>query len=279
MSLLFSVKRKLASTLRRLLSQYLDKRTYVVRHGLAAGLKRRGGIGFIKRPLSKEEAFVQQLDLRGRVVYDIGAYQGEYTLFLARAVGPDGCVVTFEPNPDNYHRVLENVALNGFRNVRVLNIALGDRTGVASLTFRPSERAAGSIEQHLADEMATSKEAKTLEVRIETLDSLIQRERLPIPDFVKIDVEGLEFDVLTGMAETISSHSPALFIEIHGAGMERKVENAQRVVERVTRDGYTVVHVESDSAVTTANAAVAREGHVFCRAIKCAAIQPAVTGN
>src|SRR5688572_5752212 len=75
---------------------------YTVRSGVAKGLKRRGGFGFIPRDISREEAFLAAMDFRGKTVFDIGAYEGIYTLFFARAVGAKGRVVTFEPNPVNH---------------------------------------------------------------------------------------------------------------------------------------------------------------------------------
>lgn len=266
MSFLFDAKRAVTSVLRRILTPYLDNRVYTVRHGIAAGLKRRGGVGFIRRPLSKEETFVQQLELRNLVAYDIGAYQGEYTLFLARAVGPNGQVVAFEPNPRSYQRIVENVALNGLENVRTLNSAVGAHSGEATLTFRQSEYAMGSLDKDLAAEMTARSDAQDARVRIEPLDGLIEQERLPGPDFLKIDVEGFEFDVLTGMSETLARHRPALLIEMHGAGMERKAENARQVVDFVLSRGYCVFHVESDREIDRENASVAREGHIWCRA-------------
>jgi len=264
-SFLFETRRTVTSVMRRFLTPYLENRVYTVRHGIAAGLKRRGGVGFIRRPLSKEETFVQRLDLHRRVAYDIGAYQGEYTLFLARAVGPKGHVVVFEPNLQSYGRILENIELNGFENVRVFNAAVGARSGKATLTFRQSEFAMGSLEENLAREIAPKNDAQSVEVRVETLDGLIERERLPEPDFVKIDVEGLEFKVLTGMAKTVARCKPALFIEIHGAGMDRKAENAQQVVDFLVSRDYSVYHVESDTVINRPNATAAREGHIWCR--------------
>ena len=78
------------------LQPFVADRVYVVRHGLAKGLKRRGGLGFVPQMgrLSLEETFLEGLDLAGQTVYDIGGYEGVFTLFFARRVGPSGRVVT-----------------------------------------------------------------------------------------------------------------------------------------------------------------------------------------
>ena len=119
--------------------------TYTSRRGLAKGLKRKGGLGFIPGAsvLSKEDAFLHNLDLQGKTIYDIGAFEGIFTLFFARSVGDRGNVVTFEANPINYKTILDNLKLNQFEQVNVINIALGNEPGKLNLVFRTSE--AGSI--------------------------------------------------------------------------------------------------------------------------------------
>jgi len=63
--------------------------TYTVRNGLAKGLKRRGGLGFVPQvsPLMQEEKFLINLNLANQTVYDIGGYIGVTTLFFSKAVG------------------------------------------------------------------------------------------------------------------------------------------------------------------------------------------------
>ena len=83
---------------------------YTVQHGLAKGLKRRGGFGFLpKSGLSKEERFLIELDIRGQTAYDIGGWEGVFTIFLARSVGQAGRVIVFEPNPLCQACILNNV--------------------------------------------------------------------------------------------------------------------------------------------------------------------------
>lgn len=256
------LKRAVISTLQPLVAQ----RIYTVRHGLAKGLRRRGGLGFVPQigSLSPEESFLEQLSLDGETVFDVGGYEGIFTLFFARRVGASGRVVTFEPNPRNYVRIVENVRLNGFANVTVRQVALGSAPGMAALVFPSDETARGSIEHHIADTIRQEKHVDAIEVEVDTLDHQIAL-GLPEPDFVKLDVEGLERDVLDGMRTLLSRRHPRLYIEVHGADVARKLENVTSVVEFLWQEKYRVLHVESGATISSpAQIQGAIRGHLYC---------------
>jgi FkbM family methyltransferase len=257
------LKRAVISTLQPLVANHV----YTVRHGLARGLRRRGGLGFVPQvgSPSREEAFLEQLDFEGETVFDVGGYEGVFALFFARRIGSSGRLVTFEPNPQNYARIVENVKLNGFANVDVRPLALGAQPARASLVFPTDETARGSLLGDIQDQIRREKSAAAVDVDVETIDRLTARD-LPVPDFVKIDVEGFERDVLEGMTEAIARRRPRLYIEIHGADRRRKLENATSVVQYLWRAAYRVHHVESASNIERPlDIACAIEGHLYCQ--------------
>jgi FkbM family methyltransferase len=247
------------------ITPFLANDVYTVRNGLARGLKRRGGLGFLPRfSHSVEESFIQKLDFTGQTVYDVGGYEGIFTLFFCRRIGPSGRLITYEPNPRNVDRIRENVRLNGFANVEVRPLALGATPGHATLVFPSDETARGSLQPDIQSSLQMEKHVGAVEVEIDTIDRQIAL-GAPEPDFVKIDVEGFERDVLEGMSTLLAWKRPQLYIEIHGADVPRKIENARSVIEFVWRAGYGVYHVESGTTVETpAQIALAREGHIYC---------------
>lgn len=179
---------------------------YTARSGLARGLRRRGGLGFLPgRPLTPEERWLAGRSWAGRVVYDVGAWEGVLTLFFARSVGRQGQVVAFEPNPRSAARLRENVGLNGLPNVRLFELALGAAEGKAWLHLPHGVAAWGHLTEAPAD----------LAVRVRTLDLIVAEAELPPPDFIKIDVEGAELGVLRGAHETIRQYAPSLLVEVH----------------------------------------------------------------
>ena len=243
-------------------------RTYRLHSGLATGLKKRGGLG-VRETLglgahtSAEDEFLQTIPWSGRTVIDIGGYEGIHTIFFATQVGADGRVVTFEPNVDSYQRVLDNLRVNGLTNVEVRNVGVSDAPGEREFVY-PSDRGRGTAFAEAREYYRTEPGAQTCSLPVTSIDAELAAGRCPPPDFVKIDVEGLELDVLCGMADTVDQFHPAMFIEIHGGSMGDKEANAHRVVEWLVDHGYALRHVESGEQVTIENSAAAREGHLYC---------------
>ncbi|MBS1817915.1 MAG: FkbM family methyltransferase [Acidobacteria bacterium] len=256
------LKRAVISSLQPLVAH----RVYTVRHGLARGLKRRGGLGFVPRlgARSAEEEFLEQLTLEGETIYDVGGYEGVFTLFFARRVGPRGHVITFEPNPRNAQRIAENVRLNGFGHVTLRQLALGSAPGRATLVFPPDETARGSLDARIADQIRHEPHVAAVEVEVDTLDQQVAS-GLPEPDFVKLDVEGLELDVLQGMRTLMSRRHPRLYIELHGADAALKLHNVRAVAALLWEAGYDILHVESQSLLQRPEQLPgAIRGHLYC---------------
>ena len=100
--------------------------TYTIRWGIGKGFKRKGGMQFIPQitPLRKEELFLQTLDLSGQTVFDIGGFEGIFSLFFSKCTGKNGTVFTFEPNPINFSKINTNIKLNNISNIKVFNTAI-----------------------------------------------------------------------------------------------------------------------------------------------------------
>lgn len=140
------------------------------------------------------------------VFYDVGANIGFFTCFVAARCR----VVAFEPAPPNARRIRENLVHNG-RDATVLELALADEPGTGR--FDRAARAPGYPFAGIGDESAP---ADTFEVDVETGDRLIERETVPQPTVVKIDVEGAEPLVIDGMRTALGDEQCRLvYCEIH----------------------------------------------------------------
>ncbi|MFA5890344.1 MAG: FkbM family methyltransferase [Actinomycetota bacterium] len=141
---------------------------------------------------------------------DIGAHVGYYAIHAAKVVGPTGHVFAFEPVPSNLRRLEENAALNGFSNLTSVASAVGNRTGKA--TFRavdvPGESGWGSL---LLDPASNTKD---LEVSVVSLDDFAEQHGVTRVDVLKLDVQGGEFDVLTGAGKILDAWHPTIVCEV-----------------------------------------------------------------
>ena len=171
------------------LSRMCDGVVYRQKHGLARGFRRQGGLGFMPAFLgsgpTKEEAFLESLDLSGQTVYDVGAFQGLVTLFFCRKAGQ---VISYEANPRNADRVRRNLELNQVSNCILRNVAVGEEEGSLKLTVDPLMPGAGSADAAISGQISdSSKEVETFEARVVALDQDRREQDLPPPDFVKVD--------------------------------------------------------------------------------------------
>jgi len=233
------------SVLYSALSHLFKNQVYTLRTGLAVGLKRRGGLGFlhIKTALTREQMFLKRLDFKGKTIYDVGGHIGLLTMFFAREAGETGSVVTFEPNSQNYAAILDHIKLNGFANVRVLEMGLGSKKETLEFVVAGSALGTASPEKQ---KQYRHKDVQVTQIKVDTMDNQITVHNLPKPDFVKVDVEGLELDVLCGMTQTINNHRPEICIELHGI-------REREVVETLLAHNYEIYQVEDAIDITQQN--------------------------
>jgi FkbM family methyltransferase len=148
----------------------------------------------------------------GGVFFDVGSNVGFFALLGAREVGPQGSVHAFEPVPRIAEAIRRNAALNGFENVHVHEVAVSDREGTAELLL--AQHPGGAT---LSPADAPEDIVGRTTVPVVALDQLVASGTVPVPDVVKIDVEGVEMEVLDGMAELLRTRRPALLCELDSA--------------------------------------------------------------
>lgn len=169
-----------------------------------------------------EVAMFRQLLNPGDVVIEAGANFGAHTVAMAQMVGPQGTIFAFEPQRLVYQVLTANVALNSLHNVTTLHAGLGAQPG--SLRVPILDPAHGhnfggfSIGSHEAGE----------EVAVLTVDSM----GLPECRLIKVDVEGMEYEVLEGARQTIARLKPVLYVE------NDRTEHSARLIAQIQAMGY-----------------------------------------
>lgn len=159
--------------------------------------------------------------------WDIGAYHGMYSLRLAKLRKN---VCAFEPNPKSYEILISNIKLNKL-TIHTMNIAISSFEGTIKLSNNNSISSAHayllSMEQYAA--------------QCQSIDNLIMKQHLPIPDFIKIDTEQHEVEIIKGAIYTLIKYKPQLLIECHHAPLNQNQYlrlNEYIVKEMLNRLGY-----------------------------------------
>src|SRR5262249_14271261 len=149
-------------------------------------------------------------------------------------------------------------------HVEVRNVAVGEKAGKLIFAFPSKDPGRGTADELIREQIMKEPGSRSITIDAKAIDSLILSNDLPKPDFAKIDVEGMELNVLQGMHQTLQKHRPKLFIEIHGATMQAKVANIRQVASYLLRLDYKIYHVETDHEITRTNMEEACEGHLYC---------------
>lgn len=198
------------------------------------------GYGLVRGVLEPEvQEALRRHVAPGAVVFDIGANIGFFSMLSASLAGPAGRVEAFEPVAPSAAAVLANGSLNGFSNIRLHQVAVAEDPGQARFCV--------PMDQSWAHLNLRGRHPNTdfeLSVPLISIDSEIAEGRLPVPDVVKIDVEGAEVAVLRGMRKTLGAHAPVIICELHDSNREL-LSLAQEL-------GYDVANLQGTTAVAEA---------------------------
>jgi FkbM family methyltransferase len=176
-----------------------------------------------------ETASLKRYVPEGGTAVDIGANLGFMSGVLSRLTGAQGRVFSFEPSPSTYAKLLEVIVVNGFTNVTPYPMGCGNQEGTLTLycpsssghaSLRPMEESSESVYQHT--------------VRIVRLDDFLgpQLDRL---DFIKIDTEGYEDEVLAGAFGLLQRFKPIIYIEL----CSEYLVSSQKAVATLLDLGYS----------------------------------------
>lgn len=151
----------------------------------------------------EEKALLADYIAAGDTVVDVGANIGSHTLFFARRVGGDGRVISFEAQRFLFQILCGNVAINSLRNVWSIPAALGRKQGRVDVPVPDYGR--NNNYGGFSLDFPTFKES----------GYMLRLDDLPLENcqLIKIDVEGMELDVLQGSRETIRLFRPVLYLE------------------------------------------------------------------
>lgn len=175
----------------------------------------------------------------GMVCMDIGANLGEVTLHMARKVGRNGTVYSFEPAPLAYKRLISHIQRNrADAVVKAFDVALSDANGLVTFAFadeNADNQALGSIVNKSRDEL-------TRQTVVEgcTLDSFVDKYAINRIDFIKIDIQGGEWLLFEGGKRVFSELGPDLLIEISPLDLIQIGKDSRQLTKRIEAFGYGI---------------------------------------
>jgi len=142
------------------------------------------------------------------IVLDIGANVGCTSILFGELAKQ---VYSFEPSPTTFSYLEKNIVQSGLKNVELLNMGLGSKSGESTITFNPENRSGGFVSNltHI------SKGHKTEKIVIKTVDEIIETLKLPKIDFIKMDVEGFEGHVIQGAKSSLEKNKPIVLLELN----------------------------------------------------------------
>jgi FkbM family methyltransferase len=174
----------------------------------------------------------------GMCFVDVGANEGIFTLLAAAAVGPSGAVHAFEPSPREHAHLLSNIELNSLTNVHVYPVALGNSPRTASLNVsdreHPGHNTLGGFSYR------ETSQAYSIEVAVQTLDQVVEREGLNRIDLMKIDVEGSETAVILGADQTLRRFRPVIIAEVSAPALSQMGSSTKELLDLIQSQGYEV---------------------------------------
>jgi FkbM family methyltransferase len=155
-----------------------------------------------------ELAYLEKVLSPGKVFIDVGANCGVYALVASRLVGAAGRVIAFEPTAQSFSILQQNIELNHCANVSAFRVAITNNRGKAWLYhgWDPVGNSLG-MDPLCGDEGE--------EVQTNTLDNLVEENRMACVDAIKVDVEGAEELVLRGATRTLIKHKPVVIFEFN----------------------------------------------------------------
>lgn len=183
-----------------------------------------------------ETSLVNKEIKQGDVVLDIGAHIGYYTLIFAKLVGKKGRVYAFEPDPTNFALLKQNVEINGYKNVILVQKAVSNKNGKLELFLG---------EVNTADHRIYNSHDARKFIKIESikLDDYFKDYKGKI-SFVKIDIQGAEKVAVLGMSELLKKNkSIKIITEFWPIGLKRYGIEPKEYLQLLLKHGFNLYEI------------------------------------
>jgi FkbM family methyltransferase len=191
--------------------------------------------------------FYNLIDKNNKVnIVDIGANVGLYSLYAKFL--PNSQFYSYEPYKFTYDLLNDNIELNNITNVQTYNIGLSDKKGKTILNVCLSHDGLNTMGAN----PLRFNDIHHVEVEINTLDNIFYNNNIKV-DFIKIDTEGWEYNILKGGEKTIKKYKPIIQLEYNEINMTQCNINAKQLLNYINELGYKQYNLTDEELIIIPN--------------------------
>lgn len=174
----------------------------------------------------------------GAVIIDIGAHIGLFSVIASQITGDTGKVYAFEPAPSTYELLQKTLSINHNRSViEAFQKAVGKEPGKISFFVSDDEADNSNSLVNYKDD----RPLHGIDVEVTSVDAFVKEKKINKLNFIKIDVEGAEYDTLQGAAETLQNLRPVCIVAIHPEPIKAKGDRLEDIYDFIVGRQYRIM--------------------------------------
>jgi len=185
------------------------------------------------------------------IVIEAGANIGSETLLISR-LADKGHVYAFEPNPYTFERLKINASINELKNVSAYDYALGEQDTHIQFNIYPKDFCNSGMSSKYMETSNTRK----IDVVQKKLDTFVKENNIARVDFIKMDIQGAEMDMINGASDTIAKYKPIIFTEACEPYNDTKV-----LYEILRKNKYTIYLIGGKNVTQIASVSEVKDGN------------------
>jgi len=169
--------------------------------------------------------------------FDVGANVGQTAMAMAQTT--QKLVYCFEPHPATFFKLKKNLSLNSFLPIKAEQLGLGQKPGWAQMGENINHSGSNCIQNH-----------GNISVPLSCIDEYIESNQISACDFIKIDTEGYELEVLKGAENTLKKFHPILVIELDENNLEKYHTSSNELITYLLSFGYKLSDLHSNQSIS-----------------------------
>ena len=184
-------------------------------------------------------SFLKAVCKKNGTVLDIGAHIGLFSSITAKVIGSRGKIYAFEPTSNTIAVLQQTIRINRLEHiVEPIKQAMGKEVGTTTFFISDNEADnSNSLVSYKVD-----REINGVEVDINTIDNFVSSMELASVDFIKIDAEGAEYDVLKGGIDVFNALRPFCILAIHPEPIAKKGDKMEDIYDLLVQLNYKIFH-------------------------------------